>query len=515
MSTPRRPNLAAPERIAPLATLPVFHKLKGRTVVLVGHSDGARWKAELLAATGARVLALVGAGVETPELDAMADGLASRHDEGFGSIDIRRDDWQAADFAGAALAIADLENAEEAAAFVAAARAAGLPVNVIDNPAFCDFQFGAIVNRSPLIVSISTDGAAPVFGQAIRARIETLLPRILGDWARAALEWRRAVQAHKPEFRIRRRFWERFTARAMTARQAPEPADRDDLLAALDTDLALPATGSVTLVGAGPGDAELLTIKAVRALQSADVILYDDLVSNEVLELARREAKRMLVGKKGHGPSCRQDDINALMVKLALQGRNVVRLKGGDPLIFGRAGEEIEACRAAGIPVGIVPGISAAQGAAASLGLSLTERRVARRVQYLTGHGEDGTLPADINWAAIADPQVTTVLYMPRHTLADFVTAAIANGLSADTPATAITSATRVDETALDASIAALPERLASGRTNGPTLVMIGAVLRHRQGIPAGRHEEGDETNASSSENQNKFSLNLLKTEAA
>lgn len=515
MSETRIPESRTSPRIDTLATLPVFHRLRGRSVLLAGSSEGALWKAELLAAAGAHVRAFVDDGARLPAFVALAEAIADRASEGFGSIRLEERRWKPSDLGGCALAVGDLEDEAEATAFAEAARASGVPVNVIDRPLLCDFQFGAIVNRSPLIVSISTDGAAPVFGQAIRARIETLLPRILGDWARAALEWRRAVQAHKPEFRIRRRFWERFTARAMTARQAPEPADRDDLLAALDTDLALPATGSVTLVGAGPGDAELLTIKAVRALQSADVILYDDLVSNEVLELARREAKRMLVGKKGHGPSCRQDDINALMVKLALQGRNVVRLKGGDPLIFGRAGEEIEACRAAGIPVGIVPGISAAQGAAASLGLSLTERRVARRVQYLTGHGEDGTLPADINWAAIADPQVTTVLYMPRHTLADFVTAAIANGLSADTPATAITSATRVDETALDASIAALPERLASGRTNGPTLVMIGAVLRHRQGIPAGRHEEGDETNASSSENQNKFSLNLLKTEAA
>lgn len=274
-------------------------------------------------------------------------------------------------------------------------------------------------------------------------------------------------------------------------------------------------TGSVTLVGAGPGDPELLTIKAVRALQAADVILYDDLVSNEVLDLARRKAKRLLVGKKGHGPSCKQADINALMVKLALQGRNVVRLKGGDPLIFGRASEEMEACRMAGIPASIIPGISAAQGAAASLGLSLTERRIARRLQYLTGHGEDGRLPRDINWAAIADPLATTVVYMPRHTLAEFVAGALANGLAAGTPAAAIINATRSDERILDATVATLPTALAAVPPGGATLVMIGAILHHRKAADTIRDSEKDGI----AEFPSSYEANLLelppKTEAA
>ena len=177
--------------------------------------------------------------------------------------------------------------------------------------------------------------------------------------------------------------------------------------------------GSVTLVGAGPGDPELLTLRAVRALQSADVILYDDLVSKEVLDFARREAKRMLVGKTGHGPSCKQSEINALMVGLAKSGRRVVRLKGGDPMIFGRAGEEIEACRKAGIAIEMVPGITAAQGAASRLGISLTHRSAARRVQYLTGHGENGALPEDIDWRSVADPaRHHASIYMPKKTLA-------------------------------------------------------------------------------------------------
>lgn len=481
MSTPRRPNLTAPERIAPLATLPIFHKLKGRTVVLVGHSDGARWKAELLAATGARVLALVGPAAETPALDAMAAGLSGRHDEGFGAIDIQRRDWRPADMTGAALAIADLENIAEAAAFTAAARAAGIPVNVIDNPAFCDFQFGAIVNRSPLVISISTDGAAPVFGQAIRAKIEALLPRGLSAWAKAARDWRPAVQAEKPAYALRRRFWERFTLRALaTPDTPPTEADRRRLMAAFEHEAATPACGQVTFVGAGPGDPDLLTLKAMRALQAADIILFDDLVSPEVLELARREAQRMMVGKTGHGPSCKQGEINEVMVRLAREGRRVVRLKGGDPQVFGRVSEELAACRKAGIPVEIVPGITAAQGAAAALGLSLTERRQARRVQFLTGHGEDGKLPADINWPAIADPAATTIVYMPRGTLAAFATRAIAAGLSPETPAAAISNATRANQSDIVTTLADLPDAVAAAEIAGPTLVMIGAILRER-----------------------------------
>lgn len=481
MSTPRRPHLAAPERIAPLATLPVFHKLKGRTVVLVGNSDGARWKAELLTATGANVRALVGTEAETPELEAMAAGFTDRHGEGFGSIEIQRREWQPADFTDAALAIADIESTEEAAAFAAAARAAGLPVNVIDNPAFCDFQFGAIVNRSPLVISISTDGAAPVFGQAIRAKIEALLPRGLAAWAKAARDWRPAVQAEKPTYALRRRFWERFTRRALTSPDTPPTeVDRRALMAAFEHEATSPMSGQVTFVGAGPGDPDLLTLKAMRALQAADIILFDDLVSPDVLELARREAQRMMVGKTGHGPSCKQSEINAVMVRLAREGKRVVRLKGGDPLVFGRVTEELAACRKAGIPVEIVPGITAAQGAAATLSLSLTERQHARRVQFLTGHGEDGKLPADINWSAIADPTATTIIYMPRGTLAAFAASAIAAGLSPETPAAAISNATRNDQSEIFATLAALPDAVAATAPTGPTLVMIGTILRGR-----------------------------------
>lgn len=470
----RQPALAEPARIAELATLPIFWKLRGKRVLLVGDSEGAVWKAELLTAAGAELT--------ITNVEEGADRLADlQRNQGL-VITCHKRGWTKADLAGCALALADIENETEAAEFVAAAHAAGVPVNVIDKPAFCDFQFGAIVNRSPLIVSISTDGAAPVFGQAIRARMEALLPAGLKGWAEAARDWRGAVQARRLAYAGRRRFWERFTALALhNMSRAPTEVDRKALLATIDTDFGDASRGQVTLVGAGPGDPELLTLKAVRALQAADIILFDDLVAPEVLELARREAQRMLVGKTGYGPSCKQGEVSALMVKLALQGKRVVRLKSGDPLVFGRATEELQACHGAGIPVSIIPGISAAQGAAASLGISLTERIKARRVQFITGHAHDGELPGDIAWDALADPAVTTVVYMPRRTLAILRDRAVAAGLAATTPAMAIISATRPEERRVHGTIASLPEQLAGETTAGPVLVLIGHVL---DGVP-------------------------------
>jgi len=221
----------------------------------------------------------------------------------------------------------------------------------------------------------------------------------------------------------------------------------------------------------------LLTLRAVRALQSADIILFDDLVSPEVLDFARREAKKMLVGKTGHGPSCKQSDINELTVELARNGKRVVRLKGGDPMIFGRAGEEIEACRKAGIAIEVVPGITAAQGAASRLGVSLTQRRDARRVQFITGHAGDGELPQDLDWRSLADPSVTTVVYMPVKTLEALTAAAMEHGLDPATPAVAVSRATRTDQAAISAPIALLPVRLEAAELPGPVLVMIGKVF--------------------------------------
>jgi uroporphyrin-III C-methyltransferase / precorrin-2 dehydrogenase / sirohydrochlorin ferrochelatase len=237
------------------------------------------------------------------------------------------------------------------------------------------------------------------------------------------------------------------------------------------------SNGSVTLVGAGPGDPELLTLRAVRALQDADVILIDNLVAPAILDFARREARKMMVGKSGYGPSCRQDEINAMMISLAKSGKRVVRLKGGDPMIFGRAGEEIAACQAAGIPVEVVPGITTAQAAASRLGVSLTQRELARRVQYITAHGANGRLPSDIDWRSVADPSTTTVVYMPKRTLAELAVSALAHGVAPDTPAIAVASATRPDEQVITATIATIAAKLADAAPAGPVIVMIGHAL--------------------------------------
>jgi uroporphyrin-III C-methyltransferase / precorrin-2 dehydrogenase / sirohydrochlorin ferrochelatase len=466
VSVDRSPVPVWHARMTALSRLPVFFALDGKRAVVAGGSQAAVWKAELLSAAGAKVEVFAPAG----EADMLTLAAAPPK----GAIVVHRRRWAKNDFAGAAIAVADCASDAEAAEFAAAARALGVPVNVIDRPAFCDFSFGAIVNRSPLVIGISTDGAAPVFGQAIRAKIEALIPRGFARWAEAARNWRPRVQALALPFRGRRSFWERFTDRAVAAPDAP-PSDAE--LDALMRPAGDQRAGSVVLVGAGPGDPELLTLRAVRALQSADVILYDDLVAPDILDFARREAKKMLVGKTGHAPSCKQDDINALMISLAKAGRRVVRLKGGDPMIFGRADDEIAACRAAGLPVDVVPGVTTAQGAASRLLVSLTRRAKARRVQYITGHGRDGKLPADIDWPSIADPAATTIVYMPTRTLPELVDRALQTGLDPATPAVAIERATRPDERVIAATISTLPARLAAEAPSGPVVVMIGRVF--------------------------------------
>jgi len=242
------------------------------------------------------------------------------------------------------------------------------------------------------------------------------------------------------------------------------------------------STGSVTLVGAGPGDPDLLTVKAVRALQTADAVLFDDLVAKPILSLVRKSAQLIDVGKRGYRTSCKQPDINAQLIELAAQGLHVVRLKSGDPLVFGRAGEEIAACQQAGITVQVIPGITSAQGAAASLGVSLTHRDYARRLQFITAHDRHGQLPPDIDWSAVADAAATTVVYMPKRTLPQLTAIAMAHGLDPATPAIAVANATRVDEWVLRSSVGEIAEKLHSESIDGPVLVMIGEALRGEGG---------------------------------
>jgi uroporphyrin-III C-methyltransferase/precorrin-2 dehydrogenase/sirohydrochlorin ferrochelatase len=469
--TMRTPTEIRSPRMEPLARLPVFLSLHGRRAILAGGTPGAAWKAELLSAAGASV--------EVYSSDPSDEMLAIAGDGPAGVITLHRREWVPSDFDNAAIAIGAFDIETDGKRFADAARHAGVPVNVIDRPEFCDFTFGAIVNRSPLVIGISTDGAAPVFGQAIRAKLEAMLPRGFARWAEAARRWRSALKVSGLSYAGRRQFWQVLTAEALdNPNHAPEQADYDRILAQTKAEGDAVDRGSVTLVGAGPGDPELLTLRAVRALQSADVVLYDDLVSSEILDFSRREAKKMLVGKTGYKSSCKQHDINALMVGLAQSGKRVVRLKGGDPMIFGRASEEIAACRERGISVEVVPGITAAQGAASRLGISLTHRKDVRRVQYVTGHGADGRLPADLDWRSLADPSATTAVYMPTKTLGELTASAIAAGLDPATPALAVVNATRPNQSVIAAPIESIAERLGDLAPAGPVTVLFGTVFK-------------------------------------
>ena len=244
--------------------------------------------------------------------------------------------------------------------------------------------------------------------------------------------------------------------------------------------------GHVSLVGAGPGDPDLITLKALKALAAADVVLHDQLVSQEILALVPAHAQHIDVGKKGYGRACKQSDINDLMVAFAKAGRRVVRLKAGDALIFGRLEEEIVALESTGISFDVVPGISAAQGAAASLGVSLTRRRGARRFQAITGHADHGRLPEDFDWAGLADPKVTTAVYMPKATIADLCRELMARGLPGPHPAAAVFNASRADEVVLSADLATLPLRVAAAPSQGPCIILIGVAATRREACLAG-----------------------------
>ncbi len=467
---PRHPDETSTPGLGDLATLPVFFKLAGKRAVVSGGTDAAAWKAELLAAAGARVDVYASDAGEKMRDLARHNARVALRDHAIAEFDL----------AGAAMAIADVETDAEAEAFRAAAKQAGAPVNIVDKPAHSDFQFGSIVERSPLVIAISTDGGAPVFGQMLRARLETLLPQGFRRWAAAAKSWRPRVSALRLDFASRRRFWERFGRLAFDEPdRAPDEADLDAMIAAARLEAATGASGrgSVALVGAGPGDPELLTLKAVRALQSADVVLYDDLVLPGTLDLARREATRIAVGKRGYKPSCTQEDICALMIELAGAGKRVIRLKGGDPMVFGRAGEEIAALRQAGVAVEVVPGVTAAAAAAASLQMSLTERAVARRLQYVTAHMRGGQLPDDLDWRALADGAATSVVYMGLKTLPALSRRLMAEGLPADTPAILVERVSWPDERRIEATLATLPALAADATPAGPCLVLIGPAL--------------------------------------
>ncbi len=445
--------------------LPIFMNLRGEPCLVVGGGEVAARKCALLLRAGAKVT------VCAPELAPAFDT---------GRIEHRAARFREADLDGQALVIAATDDQAVNRAVAAAARARRIPVNVADQPELCTFILPSIIERAPLTVAISSGGASPVLARLLRARLESLIPAAYGRLAALAAEFRERVKAR---FRgaERRRFWERalegpIAEMVLAGRDAEA---RHALEAALgDTRLAL-SGGDVALVGAGPGDPDLLTFRALRLMQQADVVVYDRLVSKPILDLVRLEAERIYAGKARAQHALPQEDINALLVRLAREGKRVVRLKGGDPFIFGRGGEEIATLAAEGIPFQVVPGITAAAGCASYAGIPLTHREHAQSVMFVTGHLRDGTM--NLNWRALAQPQQTLVVYMGLLGLEVLCRELVAHGLPASLPAALVQQGTTPQQRVLEGTLATLPGIVAASVVRAPTLVIVGEVVRLRE----------------------------------
>ena len=448
--------------------LPLFHSLKGRTVLLIGGGDVALRKARLLHDAGAclRVVApLIGA-----QLQALVQA-------GAGELLPRA--YQPTDMQGAVLVIAATDDQALHAQVSAQAQALGVPVNVVDSPALCSVIFPAIVDRSPLIVAVSSGGDAPVLSRLMRARIETWIPAAYGQLAGLAKRFRGKVKAALPDVQQRRVFWEdTFQGQIAESLFAGKPAEAERLLEEKLAGVAPRNLGEVYLVGAGPGDPDLLTFRALRLMQQADVVLYDRLVAPAIIELCRRDAERIYVGKRRADHALPQEQINQRLVSLAKEGKRVLRLKGGDPFIFGRGGEEIEELAAHGIPFQVVPGITAASGCAAYAGIPLTHRDYAQSVRFVTGHLKDGS--SDLPWKELAAPGQTLVFYMGLVGLPHICAELIAHGRAADTPAALIQQGTTSNQRVYTGSLAELPALVARHQVQAPTLVIVGEVVSLR-----------------------------------
>lgn len=380
----------------------------------------------------------------------------------------------AADLEGARLVFIAVDDAADAARLAALARAAGAQVNVVDRPALSDFQTPALIDRDQVVVGVATGGLGPILARDVRSRVEAALPAALGPLARLAGELRETVKSSVPDFLARRRFWERaFRGRAADlAVKGREAEARREMLRLLN--LAAPEAGVVHIVGAGPGDPELLTLKALSALQDADVVIHDRLVSDAVLERARRDARRIYVGKAKGDHSLPQREIEALMIAEARAGHRVVRLKGGDPLVFGRGGEELEALRAAGIEAHVIPGVTAALACAASAGMPLTHRDHAQAVSFVTAQPKPGGEAA--HWGSLAAANHTAAIYMGAG-LADQVAAnLIAAGRAPSTPVAVVENGTRPDERVLTGRLDDLGALVRRHQVTGPAILFVGEV---------------------------------------
>lgn len=450
--------------------LPAFLKLKDRRCVVIGGGEVAARKVGLLLRVGAKVT------VQAPEIgEAMAELVRS------GQVQHRLERFDASILDGMALVIAATDDAEVNQQVHAAAMTCNLPVNVVDHPELCSFILPAIVDRSPVVVAVSSGGASPVLTRLLRARLEMLIPATFGRLARLAAEFREKVKKRIKQPRRRRAFWEAVLHGriAELVYSGQDAAARKALEERLETEKAdEQKVGEVYLIGGGPGDPDLLTFRALRLMQQADVVVYDRLVSPEVLDLVRREAVRIYAGKERDHHVLPQESINALLVRLAREGKRVLRLKGGDPFIFGRGGEEIDTLASEGIPFQVVPGITAAVGCASYAGIPLTHRDYAQSVIFVTGHLKDGTI--NLNWTALAQPQQTTVFYMGLHGVEIICRELIRHGLTATTPAALVQQGTTRRQRVLIGTLETLPDIVEHGQVKAPTIIIVGEVVRLR-----------------------------------
>jgi uroporphyrin-III C-methyltransferase/precorrin-2 dehydrogenase/sirohydrochlorin ferrochelatase len=454
--------------------LPVFLDLQAGAVLVVGAGEQVRAKLRLLASAGARVRWHATDGNQ--DLGGLQASDAAR-------IELAGDDPLRADLGGV-IAILCAGAGDVGIAMSVRARAVGLPVNVMDDLSHSTFIFPAIVDRGDVVVAVGTGGASPVVARRVRERIEAMLPARIGELANFIGGFRKSIHLRIPEFALRRRFWERIVdgpigalvmaGRKEEAEQAlREIADPAGFAGANDQGA---AEGRVTLVGAGPGDPDLLTLKALRALQDADVIFYDELVSPEILERARRDASLVPVGRRVGKPGIGQHAINTLLIEAARGGQRAVRLKGGDAFVFGRGGEEVEALRRAGIAHAVVPGITAGIGAAAQFEVPLTYRHEALRITFLTAHKAKDAETVD--WSTLTDTKMTVVVYMGMTAAPSVRAGLLAAGRSPQTPVGVFARVTRPDAQAAVGTLEQLPD-LVQRIDGGPAILIIGDVVTH------------------------------------
>jgi uroporphyrin-III C-methyltransferase/precorrin-2 dehydrogenase/sirohydrochlorin ferrochelatase len=446
--------------------LPLFFSLQQSRVLLVGGGRVALRKARLLISAGARLT------VVSPELE---QELASMLHEAGGEW--QQDVYRESQLEGAVLVIAATPERAVNASVAAEAKARNIPVNVVDSPDLCSFIFPSIVDRSPLVIAIGSSGRSPVLARLVRSKIEALIPAAYGRLAAFTGRFRDAIKQAAPDEGQRRRFWERLVdgpiAELVLAGQEQRAAElvQNYIDNPEDTD----PLGEVYLIGAGPGDPDLLSFKAARLLQSADVILYDRLVSPAVLDMARRDAERIYVGKRRAEHSVPQQKINQLLLELAQQGQRVARLKGGDPFIFGRGAEELELLSAQGIPFQVIPGVTAASGCACYAGIPLTHRDYAQSVRFVTGQLQNDRI--DLPWDELASPNQTVVFYMGLQGLPTICRELQASGRGGDTPIALVEQGTTPNQRTLTGTLATMEAIIADNKVHAPTLIIVGEVV--------------------------------------